>query len=185
LRLVTPIALRKHQCKQSVSRFFKAYRLIRSFLLLDFFTVGLVVIFGSLTTAANAKARDILCGDIRYTIETSLFSTDVIINDIKGDGVGNAKTGRPYCQSNADAQMKAELAVKDDDIWCVEKFYISMDRLPIAKSSRLLSLALGRVFEYEYLWEAGNWVKTDTRTIICDNDETLERQKILDRKTVE
>ena len=185
MRLVTPIALRKHQCKQSVSRFFKAYRLIRSFLLLDFFTVGLVVIFGSLTTAANAKARDILCGDIRYTIETSLFSTDVIINDIKGDGVGNAKTGRPYCQSNADAQMKAELAVKDDDIWCVEKFYISMDRLPIAKSSRLLSLALGRVFEYEYLWEAGNWVKTDTRTIICDNDETLERQKILDRKTVE
>ena len=185
MRLVTPIALRKHQCKQSVFRFFKAYRLIRSFLLLDFFTVGLVVIFGSLTTAANAKARDILCGDIRYTIETSLFSTDVIINDIKGDGVGNAKTGRPYCQSNADAQMKAELAVKDDDIWCVEKFYISMDRLPIAKSSRLLSLALGRVFEYEYLWEAGNWVKTDTRTIICDNDETLERQKILDRKTVE
>ena len=182
---MTPIALRKHQCKQSVFRFFKAYRLIRSFLLLDFFTVGLVVIFGSLTTAANAKARDILCGDIRYTIETSLFSTDVIINDIKGDGVGNAKTGRPYCQSNADAQMKAELAVKDDDIWCVEKFYISMDRLPIAKSSRLLSLALGRVFEYEYLWEAGNWVKTDTRTIICDNDETLERQKILDRKTVE
>ena len=182
---MTPIALRKHQCKQSVFRFFKAYRLIRSFLLLDFFTVGLVVIFGSLTTAANAKARDILCGDIRYTIETSLFSTDVIINDIKGDGVSNAKTGRPYCQSNADAQMKAELAVKDDDIWCVEKFYISMDRLPIAKSSRLLSLALGRVFEYEYLWEAGNWVKTDTRTIICDNDETLERQKILDRKTVE
>ena len=182
---MTPIALRKHQCKQSVFRFFKAYRLIRSFLLLDFFTVGLVVIFGSLTTAANAKARDILCGDIRYTIETSLFSTDVIINDIKGDGVGNAKTGRPYCQSNADAQMKAELAVKDDDIWCVEKFYISMDRLPIAKSSRLLSLALGRVFEYEYLWQGGDWVETDTRTINCDNDETPERQKILDRKTVE
>ena len=178
---MTPIALRKHQCKQSVFRFFKAYRLIRSFLLLDFFTVGLVVIFGSLTTAANAKARDILCGDIRYTIETSLFSTDVIINDIKGDGVGNAKTGRPYCQSNADAQMEAELAVKDGDIWCVEKFYISMDRLPIAKSSRLLSLALGRVFEYDYLWQAGNWVKTDTRTINCNNDETPQRQKILDK----
>ena len=159
--------------------------MIRSFLLLNFFTVGSVVIFGSLITVANAKARDILCGDIHYTIEKSLFSADVIINDIKGDGVGNAKTGRPYCQSNADAQMKAELAVKDDDIWCVEKFYISMDRLPIAKSSRLLSLALGRVFEYEYLWQAGNWVKTDTRTIICDNDETSERQKILDRKTVE
>ena len=166
-------------------RLFKGYRLIRSFLLLNFFTVGSVVIFGSLITVANAKAHDILCGDIRYTIEKSLFSADVIINDVKGDDVGNTKTGRPYCQSNADAQMVAELAVKGDDIWCVEKFYISMDRLPIAKSSRLLSFALRRVFEYEYLWQAGNWVKTDTRTIICDNDETPERQKNLDRKTVE
>ena len=159
--------------------------MIRPFPLLNFFTVGSVVIFGSLTTVVNAKARDILCGDIRYTIEKSLFSTDVIINDVKGDDVGNAKTGRPYCQSNAAAQMEAELAVKGDDIWCVEKFYISMDRLPIAKSSRLLSLALGRMFEYEYLWQGGDWVKTDTRTINCDNDETPERQKILDRRTVE
>ena len=133
----------------------------------------------------NAKVRDILCGDIRYTIEASLFSTDVIINDVKADDVGNSKTGRPYCQSNADAEMVAELAVKGDDIWCVEKFYISMDRLPIAKSSRLLSLTLGRVFEYEYLWQGGDWVKTDTRTINCDNGEIPERQKILDRKAVE
>ena len=159
--------------------------MIRSFPLLYFFTVGSVVIFGSLTTLANAKARDILCGDIRYTIETSLFSTNVIINDVKENDVGNAKNGRPYCQSNADAQMEAELAVKGDDIWCVEKFYISMDRLPIAKSSRLLSLALGRVFEYEYLWQGGDWVKTDMQTINCDNDETPERQKVLDRRTVE
>ena len=159
--------------------------MIRSFPLLNFFTVGSVVIFGSLTTLANAKARDISCGDIRYTIETSFFSTNVIINDVKENEGGNGAAGRPYCQSNADAQMVAELAVKGDDIWCVKKFYISMDRLPIAKSSRLLSLALGRVFEYEYLWQAGDWVKTDTRTIICDNDETSERQKILDRKTVE
>ena len=159
--------------------------MISSFPLLNFFTVGLVVIFGSLNNVVNAKARDILCGNIRYTIETSLFSTDVIINDVKGDDVGNSKTSRPNCQSNADAQMEAELAVKGDDIWCVEKFYISMDRLPIAKSSRLLSLALGRVFEYEYLWQGGDWVETDTRTINCDNDETPERQKILDRRTVE
>ena len=81
--------------------------------------------------------------------------------------------------------MEAELAVKGDDIWCVEKFYISMDRLPIAKSSRLLSLTLGRVFEYEYLWQGGDWVKTDTRIMNCDNDETPERQKVLDRRTVE
>ena len=159
--------------------------MIRSFPILNFFTVGSVVIFGSLTTLANAKARDISCGDIRYTIETSLFSKNVIINDVTENEGGNGAAGRPYCQSNADAQMEAELAVKGDDIWCVEKFYISMDRLPIAKSSRLLSLALGRVFEYEYLWQGGDWVKTDTRTINCDNDETPERQKILDRRTVE
>ena len=159
--------------------------MIRSFPLLNFFTVGSVVIFGCLTMLANAKARDISCGDIRYTIETSLFSKNVIINDVTENEGGNGAAGRPYCQSNADAQMEAELAVKGDDIWCVEKFYISMDRLPIAKSSRLLSLALGRVFEYEYLWQGGDWVKTDTRTINCDNDETPERQKVLDRRTVE
>ena len=126
--------------------------MIRSFPLLNFSTVGLVVIFGSLTTLANAKARDISCGDIRYTIETSLFSKNVIINDVKENEGGNGAAGRPYCQSNADAQMVAELAVKGDDIWCVKKFYISMDRLPIAKSSRLLSLTLGRVFEYCLLY---------------------------------
>ena len=143
------------------------------------------VIFGPLTTLANAEVRNILCGDIRYTIETSLFSTDVIINDVQGDEVGNAKTRRPYCQSNDATHMEAELAVKGDDIWCVKKFYITMDRLPIAKSSRLLSLALRRVYEYEYLWQAGGWVKTDTQTINCDNDETPERQKIFDRVTLE
>jgi len=180
-----PITPRKSQCEHNGFRLFKAYRLIRSFLLLNFFTVGSVVIFGSLTTVANSKARDILCGDIRYTIETSWLSTDVIINDVKGDDAGNAKTGRPYCQSNAAALMEAKLAVKGDDIWCVKKFFISLDRLPIAKSSRLLSLALGRVFEYEYLWQAGDWVKTDTRTINCNNDETPKRQKILDNGTLE
>ena len=159
--------------------------MIRSSPLLNFFTVGSVVIFGSFTTLVNAKARDISCGDIRYTIETSLFSTNVIINDVKENDVGNDAAGRPYCQSKADAQMVAELAVKGDEIWCVKKFYISMDRLPIAKSSRLLSLALGRVFEYEYLWQGEDWVKTETRTINCDNDETPERQKVLDRRTVE
>ena len=159
--------------------------MIRSSPLLNFFTVGSVVIFGSLITLANAKARDISCGDIRYKIETSLFRTNVIINEVKENDVGNGAAGSPYCQSNAGAQMVAELAVNGDDIWCVKKFYISMDRLPIAKSSRLLSLALGRVFEYEYLWQGGDWVKTDTRTIKCDNDETPERQKVLDRRTVE
>ena len=160
--------------------------MICSFLPLNFFTVGVVVIFGSLATVAKAEVRDIACGNILYTIETSWFGTDVIINDANGDNVvGNAITGRPYCQSNASAQMEAELFVRGDEIWCVEKFYISMDRLPIAKSSRLLSLALGQVFEYDYLWQADGWVKTDTRTVTCKNDETPQRQKILDKRTLE
>ena len=160
--------------------------MIRSFLSLNFFTVGVVVIFGSLATVAKAEVLDITCGNILYTIERSWFGTDVIINDVKGDNVvGNAMTGRRYCQSNAATQMEAKLSVKGDDIWCVEKFYISMDSLPIAKSSRLLSLALGRVFEYDYLRQAGGWVKTDTRTMTCKNDETSKRQKILDKTTLD
>ena len=160
--------------------------MICSFLPLNFFTVGVVVIFGSLATVAKAEVLDIACGNILYTIERSWFGTDVIINDVKGDNVvGNAITGRRYCQSNAAAQMEAKLSVKGDDIWCVEKFYISMDRSPIAKSSRLLSLALGKVFEYDYLWQAGGWVKTDRRTVTCDNDEIPERQKIMDNRTLD
>ena len=160
--------------------------MIRSFLSLNFFTVGVVVIFASLATVAKAEVLDITCGNILYTIERSWFGTDVIINDVKGDNVvGNAMTGRRYCQSNAATQMEAKLSVKGDDIWCVEKFYISMDSLPIAKSSRLLSLALGQVFEYDYLRQAGGWVKTDTRTMTCKNDETPKRQKILDKTTLD
>ena len=104
-----------------------------------------------------------------------MLGADVIIN-----GVGSSKIGRPYCQSDASTQMLAELTVKGDDIWCVETFYISMDRNPIAKSSRLLSRTLGRVFEYDYLWKAGDWVKVDTRTINCASDKESKRQKILD-----
>ena len=177
---------RKTQFEQYVFRLFEANVLIPSFFSLNFLTLGVVVILGPLTTAATAEARDIACGNILYTIETSWFGTDVITNDIKGDNVvSDAKTGRPYCQSNADTQMEAVLSVKGDDIWCVEKFYISMDRLPIAKSSRLLSLALGKVFEYDYLRQDGGWVKTDTRTVTCNTDEIPKRQKILDNRTVD
>ena len=160
--------------------------MIRSFLPTNFFTVAVIVILGSVPMVARAEVLDIACGNILYTIERSWFGTDVIINDVEGDNaVGNAKTGRPYCQSNAATQMEAELSVKGDDIWCVEKFYISMDSLPIAKSARLLSLALGQVFEYDYLRQAGDWVKTDTRTMTCKNDETPKRQKILDKTTID
>ncbi len=160
--------------------------MICSFLPLNFFTVGVVVIFGSLATVAKAEVRDIACDDILYTIETSWFGKDVVISDVGGDNVvGNNKTGRPYCQSNAATQMEAKLTVKGDEIWCVKKFYISMDSLPVAKSSRLLSLALGQVFEYDYLRQAGDWVKTDTRTMTCKNDQTPKRQKILDKTTLD
>ena len=160
--------------------------MIRSFLPTNFFTVAVIVILGSVATVARAEVLDIACGNILYTIERSWFGTDVIINDVKGDNVvGNAITGRRYCQSNAATQMEAKLTVKGDEIWCVKKFYISMDSLPVAKSSRLLSLALGQVFEYDYLRKAGGWVKTDTRTMTCKNDETSKRQKILDKTTLD
>lgn len=128
--------------------------------------------------AADPGTRDISCGNHRYFIKTSWFGADVNVVNIN-DSI-NAATERPYCQSNPDAEMVAELSVSGDDIWCVEKFYISMDRQPIAKSSRLLSLTLGRVFEYDYLWQAGGWLKIDKRTINCASDKSPKRQKILD-----
>jgi len=67
--------------------------------------------------------------------------------------------------------MVAELSVDGDDVWYVEKFYILMDRQSIAKTTRLLSLTLGRGFEYDYLWQVGEWVKADTRAINCASDK--------------
>jgi hypothetical protein len=55
-----------------------------------------------------------------------------------------------------------------------------MDRQPIAKTSRLLSLALGQVIEYEYVWRSGAWVKTDIQNINCAVNKEPKRQKILD-----
>ena len=129
-------------------------------------------------SAADSGRRDISCGDHRYFIEGSWLGVNVNIESINDSGV--ATTQRPYCQSNPNAQMVAELSLDGDDIWCVEKFYISMDRQPIAKTSRLLSLTLGRVFEYDYLSQAGEWVKADTRTINCASEKGPERQKTRD-----
>ena len=126
-------------------------------------------------SAADSARRDISCGNYRYIIEKSLFGVNVNIMNINDNVI--ASTERPYCQSNPNAQMVAELSLDGDDIWCVEKFYISMDRKPIAKTSRLLSLTLGRVFEYDYLSQAGEWVKADTRTINCASEKEPERQK--------
>ncbi|MBL6775673.1 MAG: hypothetical protein ISQ26_09730 [Candidatus Puniceispirillum sp.] len=129
-------------------------------------------------SAADSARRDISCGNYRYIIEKSLFGVNVNIMNINDNII--ASTERPYCQSNPDAQMVAELSVDGDDIWCVEKFFIVMDRKPIAKTSRLLNLTLDRVFEYDYLWQASDWVKADTRTITCASHKEPKMQKIPD-----
>ena len=148
--------------------------MIRSFFLLPFIiAVGIGVCPAS---AADDGRRNIACGDHRYFIEKSWFGADVSIININD----NAATEHPYCQSNATRQMVAKLSVNGDDIWCVKTFYISMDRQPIAKTSRLLSLNLGRVVEYEYMRRSGEWVKTDIRKIKCAVDKEPKRQKILD-----
>ena len=90
-------------------------------------------------SAANEGDHDISCGDHRYFIETSWFGADVRIINVND----NAATGHPYCQSNAADQMVAKLSVNGDDIWCVKTFYISLDRQPIAKTSRLLKPRIG------------------------------------------
>ena len=148
-------------------------------MILSFFLMPFIVAFGINVypaSAANEGRHDISCGDHRYFIEESWLSADVSIININD----NAATEHPYCQSNAAHQMVAKLSVNGDDIWCVKTFYISMDRQPIAKTSRLLSLDLGRVVEYEYIWRSGEWVKTDIRKIKCAVDKEPKRQKILD-----
>lgn len=148
--------------------------MIRSFFLMPFITALSINVYPA--SAANEGNHDISCGDHRYFIETSWFGADVRIININD----NAATDHPYCQSNAADQMVAKLSINGDDIWCVKTFYISMDRQPIAKTSRLLSLALGQVVEYEYVWRSGEWVKTDIQNINCTVNKEPKRQKILD-----
>ena len=148
--------------------------MIRSFFLLPFIMVVGIGVYPA--KAANEGKHDISCGDHRYFIAKSWFGADVSIININD----NAATEHPYCQSNAAHQMVAKLSVNGDDIWCVKTFYISMDRQPIAKTSRLLSLNLGRIVEYEYMRRSGEWEKTDTRKIKCTVDKEPKRQKVLD-----
>lgn len=147
---------------------------MRSFLFMPF--VITIIIGSNTASVADPEARDISCGNQRYFIEKSWLGADVSVMNIDN----NAATERPYCQSNPADQMVAELSVRGNDIWCIETFYISMDRNPIAKSSRLLSLTLSRVFEYDYLWKSGNWVKVDSWSTNCASNKEPKRQKILD-----
>jgi len=150
--------------------------LVRAGLLIPLIMTTIAGIYPA--SAADSARRDISCGNYRYIIEKSLFGVNVNIMNINDNVI--ASTERPYCQSNPDAQMVAELSGDGDDIWCVEKVFIVMDRKPIAKTSRLLSLTLDRVFEYDYLWQAGDWVKADTRTITCASHKEPKMQKIPD-----
>ena len=147
---------------------------MRSFFLLPFIMAVGIGVYPA--KAANEGRHDISCGDHRYFIKKLWFGADVSIVNIND----SAATEHPYCQSNATQQIVAKLSVNGDDIWCVKTFYISMDRQPIAKTSRLLSLDLGRVVEYEYMQRSGEWVKTDIRKIKCAVDKEPKRQKILD-----
>jgi hypothetical protein len=147
---------------------------MRSFFLLPFIMAVGIGVYPA--KAANEGRHDISCGDHRYFIKKSWFGADVSIININD----NVATENPYCQSNATQQIVAKLSVNGDDIWCVKTFYISMDRQPIAKTSRLLSLTLGHVVEYEYIWRSDEWMKTDIRKINCAVDKKPKRQKILD-----
>ena len=120
----------------------------------------------------EANAIEFACGNVRYMIRTSLFSSEA--------SVLKKNIERPYCVSDTPAEKTTNLIINDSEIWCIEKFYISMDRQPYAKSSRLLNFSLSQVVEYDYVWQDGNWTKTDTRITKCLSKKKTKRQKVLD-----
>ena len=122
----------------------------------------------------EANALDFACGNVRYIIKKSLFSSKAVVL------TGNIE--RPYCVSDTPAEKTADLVIKDTEIWCIEKFYISMDRQPYAKSSKLLNFSLNQLVEYEYVWQGGGWRKTDTRITKCPLKKQTKRQKVPDQK---
>ena len=107
-------------------------------------------------------------------IKKSLFSSKVVVL------TGNIE--RPYCVSDTPAEKTADLVIKDTEIWCIEKFYISINRQPYAKSSKLLNLSLNQLVEYEYVWQGGDWKKIDTRITKCPLKKQTKRQKVPDQK---
>ena len=122
----------------------------------------------------EASALDFTCGGVRYIIKKSFFSSKAFV--LKGN------IERPYCVSDTPAEKTADLVIKDTEIWCIEKFYISMDRQPYAKSSKLLNFGLNQLVEYEYVWQGGNWRKTDTRITECPHKKQTKRLKVPDQK---
>ena len=61
-------------------------------------------------------------GDIRYTIETSLFSTNVIINDVKENDVGNA-AGRSIASQMPTLRLWLSLRSRVTHLVCQKILY--------------------------------------------------------------
>ncbi len=115
---------------------------------------------------AYAASRQMTCGTAVYVIEGSLLGTAVSQQTAAG------RTA--YCQSSDRGGMVAALTVKGNEIWCVETYRITPDSWPYAKSSRLLNIAVNRQYEYDYVWQNGDWQLTDKRQMRCDMVEIPE-----------
>ena len=109
---------------------------------------------------AYAKSRQMTCGTAVYVIEGSMLGTAVSRQTAAG------RTA--YCQSSDRGGMVAALTVKGNEIWCVETYRITPDSWPYAKSSRLLNIAVNRQYDYDYVWQNGDWQLTDKRHMRCD-----------------
>ena len=121
----------------------------------------------------EVNAIELACGDVRYIIKKGLFSSEVSV--LKGN------TERPYCVSDTPDETTANLVIKDTEIWCTEKFYITMAGQPFAKSSQLLNLTLSQVVKYDYVRRNGDWAKTDTHITKCPREKQTKRQKVSDQ----
>jgi hypothetical protein len=109
---------------------------------------------------AYAASHQMTCGTAIYVIERSFLGTAVSRQTAAG------RTA--YCQSSDTSGMIAALTIKGDEIWCVETYRITPDSWPYAKSSRLLNIAVNRQYDYDYVWQNGDWQLTDKRHMRCD-----------------
>ena len=142
--------------------------------LANVFALNLTLNVFSYVPVTNATELEMACGDLTYKVKTSWFQNEVRVLD--------KNIERPYCVSDSPDDKTSNLVIKDDEIWCIENFFISADRQPYAKSSTLLDFALKQVFEYDYVWQHGDWKKIATRISKCPISERTKRQKVLDNK---
>ena len=140
-------------------------RPLRTLLILGF--VCQASLFVCLT---EATAIEFACGDVRYIIKKTLFSSEVSIL--------NGAAERPYCVSDTPDEITTNLIIKDTEIWCTKFFYITIDRQPYAKSSQLLNLTLGQVVTHDYVRQNGAWDKTDTHITKCPREKHTKREKV-------